>query len=556
MEPEPITHVARRSRSGCWTCRSKTVKKRCDQQRPCGRCSRLNLHCDYSARPTLAERRKAVKSTNSPQTTDDITEGTESTTSSPASNYCSTSTSCSLSIASMSAPSSAACSLDLSTADHEAIRHFRTKFAKSHHIKNMDYSLISLMFNMAHKDLMVMHMVLAVALQEVNSRRPHPQASGQQSSLQHYSSAIRLMARTISPETKLQNLDAIYTTLWLMLLYEQQFGDSHCTAYIHHLEGVSSLLQHQFHRLPASAPVPSDSTENAIVRRTSPKSIEHPILSVYSARVLTCIALLDAAAASSGIGGQVNATILSTLGRSWSNYTAPLVDSPTILTTLHRYSNPLYHLACGDGYPPSTDDDKDRSVYSFLAGCVQLRFMTAQLITLHLNNPVRATEEAANVGECINRVGEEFKELISVANRLPLETDNSNSLIANIRVIVPTYYAVVLDFLRIPRFNLPLSTRQHHALKTIINLAFQNHRHGGDEATAKLAWPLFIVALETDDLLHREWILERFQACSKYGKSFERAYSFLRTTLPIQQRLGKRIHVREEMQKAALFVLG
>lgn len=402
------------------------------------------------------------------------------------------------------------------------------------------------MFNIAREEPMVMHMVLAVGLQETNSRRPHPQASGQQRSLQHYSSAIQLMAHAISPEIRLGNLDPIYTTLWMMLLYEQQFGDSHCTAYIHHLEGVSSLLQHHFHRLPTTASVDSDSTANAIV---------HPTLSVYSARILIWIALLDAAAASSGIGGQVNAAILKIVGRSKPSYTAPFVDSLTVLTNLHRCSGPLH--TWGDRYPliELLNHIQNQDIYSLLAACVQLRFMTAQLITLHLNDPVGASEEVAKVGECINCVGENFEQFIGEAHKLTVETDNSNSLAANIRVIVPTYYAVVLDFLRITRFNLPLSARQYQALTTIMNLAFQNHRHGGDEATAKLAWPLFIAALETDDLLHREWILERLQACSKYGKSFERAYCFLRETLPIQQRLGKRIHVREEMRKA-LFVLG
>lgn len=414
------------------------------------------------------------------------------------------------------------------------------------------------MFNMAHEEPMVMHMVLAVGLQEMNSRRSSLQARELQSSLQHYSSAIRLMAHALSPTTSLQNLDATYTALWMMLFYEQQFGDSQCTAYIRHLEGVSSLLQHQFNRLLTQAPDHSNDTETSLVIQRKSSSKDFAPLSVYSARVLIWIAQLDAAAASSGIGGQVNSALLRTLGRSNADSSVPLTDPITSFISLHRYSGPLYRLAWGDEYPHDEllDDIENRDAYSLLAACVQLRFMTAQLATLFQSDSIAAVHQAASIEDSINRVRKSFDELITVASRLSLGTDNSYRFIANIRIVVPIYFAVVLEFLRLTRFDQPLSDRQRHALKVIMNLALQNYKHGGDEAMIKLAWPLFVAALETDDLLHQEWILERFEASSKYGTNFERAHKFLRETIPMQQRLGKRLDVREEMRKVALFVLG
>src|ERR1700760_27139 len=49
---------AKRSGSGCWTC--KQSKVRCDEQLPvCKRCVRLQRHCDYVPRPRKPYSRRA-----------------------------------------------------------------------------------------------------------------------------------------------------------------------------------------------------------------------------------------------------------------------------------------------------------------------------------------------------------------------------------------------------------------------------------------------------------------------------------------------------------------
>ena len=48
------TRLPPRSRTGCWTCRTRKVK--CDEGRPiCGQCTRLGHTCDYSARLSFRE---------------------------------------------------------------------------------------------------------------------------------------------------------------------------------------------------------------------------------------------------------------------------------------------------------------------------------------------------------------------------------------------------------------------------------------------------------------------------------------------------------------------
>ncbi|OKL64333.1 hypothetical protein UA08_00025 [Talaromyces atroroseus] len=50
----PRIRLPSRSRTGCWTCRSRKVK--CDESRPnCGQCARLGHRCDYSPRLTFRD---------------------------------------------------------------------------------------------------------------------------------------------------------------------------------------------------------------------------------------------------------------------------------------------------------------------------------------------------------------------------------------------------------------------------------------------------------------------------------------------------------------------
>ncbi|OBR09645.1 Zn 2cys6 transcription factor [Colletotrichum higginsianum IMI 349063] len=123
-----------RSRNGCWTCRTKKVK--CDEQRPnCHRCMRLRLLCDYAPRFKLPKRGKARKdrsvpsqlimpSASSAMSAERGGGGDSSPSWLPTWAHAATylSQSKSLSLFSPEAPAMGVCSLDLSSADHEAIR--------------------------------------------------------------------------------------------------------------------------------------------------------------------------------------------------------------------------------------------------------------------------------------------------------------------------------------------------------------------------------------------------------------------------------------------------
>ncbi|KAJ4344956.1 hypothetical protein N0V95_006069 [Ascochyta clinopodiicola] len=233
-------------------------------------------------------------------------------------------------------------------------------------------------------------------------------------------------------------------------------------------------------------------------------------------------------------------------------------DPIKAVARLHHYSNSLYRLAWGDAYPQAelVDDVENRNVYALLGHCAYLRFLTAQLATLYRNDPKSAAEQAYEVEYSIDEVGDLFRELMEVAHELSPATNNSHRLVANMRAIVPMYYAIILDFKRLAAFGKSMDERQRYALQEIMNLCFQDYIHGGDKPNLRLAWPLFIAALETQDLLHQKFVLERFELFRLYGKNYERAHRFLVTVIDMQRRHGKRVDIRAQMEQSELFVLG
>lgn len=405
---------------------------------------------------------------------------------------------------------------------------------------------------------MVMHMVVAIGHQEKDFRRRSFSTSAQHISSHHYASALRLMADAIVPSSETpKDLDTILTALWLMLLYEQQFGDERCRAYLSHLQGVASLLQSQSGHL-LQLPPHKPGTQNISPVAVRPgQSIHESKISIYSARVLIWIVLLDSAAATSGVGGHVNEAILDMLLSNPTDSRLRSKDPIKAVARLHHYSNSLYRLTWGDAYPQAelVDDVENRNIYALLGHCAYLRFLTAQLASLYHKDPSSATVQAHEVEYSIDEVGDLFRELMEVAHELSMETDNSHRLVANMRAIVPMYYAVILDFKRLTAFNEPMDERQRYALQEIMNLCFQDYTHSGDQPNLRVAWPLFMAALETQDMLHQSFILERFQAFRLYGKNYERAHRFLVTIVATQRRHGKRIDFRTQMEQNELFVL-
>ncbi|KAL1900573.1 hypothetical protein Sste5346_002296 [Sporothrix stenoceras] len=576
-----VTHVHRgrsapRSRNGCWTCRGKAAKKRCDEQRPvCGRCQRGGLVCDYTPRPkarTTSRTRQRAAST-SPGASPSVS--ASPTSSAP-------------DFFDLPLIATSNSSLALTSSDHEALRYFRTTFAQYHHTKHPQYGCISIMFGLARDSAMVMHMALALGFHEMDVRRQRRKGAAAPLRLeaieaasssntttavndsrptQHYAAALHMLASVVgnstspsltmgTPET---NLEACLSTLWLMLLYEQQFGDPHGRGMAHHLRGAALLAQHK------------------VVATSAP-------LSLYTVRMLIWIAHIDAAAAAVGLGGffdralisdllaatqrvgetdeggaNVAQTEIETAAAAVPDFVGDDDNTVDLLVRMHRYSNPLYRVTWASAYPQVEllDDLANRSVFHLFTCCGPLRRMIANLSSLDPSGD-DFDRERETIGRAITKVRSAFGEVLDVARALSIDSNGDGNagqprgLVANLRIVVPTFYAVEIEYARVAG---NITTKVATALGEILRLAFQAHRQGGDAALTRIAWPLFVVALETTDLLHRKWVLERFAGMSVLGDHLQRAHRLLSDAVSLQERTGQRADVKAMMPSYGAIVL-
>jgi hypothetical protein len=57
----------------------------------------------------------------------------------------------------------------------------------------------------------------------------------------------------------------------------------------------------------------------------------------------------------------------------------------------------------------------------------------------------------------------------------------------------------------------------------------------------RVAWPMFIAGLETDDLIYQDWVLEMFTAMQHLGENLRRAKVLLEIVCREQRRTGKQV---------------
>lgn len=548
----------RRSKNGCYTCRIKKVK--CDEVRPrCERCVRLRRLCDYEPK---------MKHNDVLAMSQGYRQALESSKSLPTwAQRAALTRALALPTRLPEFPSSA-CSLDLTSADHEAIRYFRTTFARIQHTKNPDYSLFSIIFTLAEDEPMVMHALLALGGNEIEFRRnsnsdgivSHTPTTGQGrhskwTPVQHYSAALGLLADVIgaADDGRHLKLDPIFAVLYLMLVYEQKYGDGSCSGLSNHLAGAALIVKHRCQNLSNQISKRGWQGTPVLTRTKQLQGQADELgLSLFVIRLLVWIALCDSTAATFGVGGKFNSEIKIIMGPNDTS-SIPGFDA------LHRYSNSLYRSMWGGSYPQVEllDDVENRDIFAFLCACMQLRAMIAGLASVDVNE---LRQRVPAIEAAFDQIDKRYGELLEVASNISLSTDSSHRLVANIRAFVPLYHASKLELMRLIRgrgvaTSTEIVPKAH--ISAIIDLAIQADKHQGIEAVIRVAWPLFVVALETNNEVHRRWILGRFQMMSRYSKNLERAHRFLKEILPLGGISGEKtvVGVNPRLLNGEIFVI-
>lgn len=450
----------------------------------------------------------------------------------------------------------ASCSLVLGSSERQAIQYFQGTFARHQHTKNPKYNVVSVIFRIATESAMTMHMVVAIARQEMllSQRASYADVEEDDVALKHYSEALRRVAAFINGNDTETGIDAILATTYLMLTYEQKFGDGNGAALSSHLNGVASIIREKSRRtfmLSAGADHGSNALPTTMALSASTHDSFTP--SLFSARMLVWISLLDAGASSTGLGGGINAALHEMLQDHAQCCESCTSNAPGSLfqsyTQLQRYSNPLFPNVWGQDYPVKElmDDIDNHDIFLLYGQCFQLRYMISRLRQLRIEHSTAAIDCQRTIESAFERVREQYGETLLLAGKLGSDVDNSIRAVQNVRFIVPHYHAAILLYSQSGN-DIECPEDRHSALTGIMNLAFQAFQHEGDEAMLRIAWPLFMAMLETDDLLHRDWISARLRSLAKYGKNYARAAAFTDFYVAEERRRGIKPDFRDLLQ--------
>ncbi|KAF4967418.1 hypothetical protein FSARC_5031 [Fusarium sarcochroum] len=585
-ENGPRNHL--RSRAGCWTCREKKVK--CDETRPqCRRCIRLNRPCDYEPRPRKAyTRRQQARSQTQTQSyshsqysagsnpasassprsdlnlagTPSSAFGCHSTTPSAPHTQShqtglllnilpSTASTSQNSLVTPSPSVSEACLAILEPADYHSIHCFRFDLAPLIYLKDPELSAIELMWKLAQNSEMVLHMIVALGAQQLCYQH---QEHGSHASdhharkvraAEHYGSSLRLLALATAQDIGESELDLVLATLWLMIEYEQRFGDGSGSGLSAHLKGAASIIQGRLHNLRdilksrgvrVCHEEPSPSPQAMLLKGQE----EWPI-SAFAARIVVWISYKDGAAALNGFGGFFNELLGQAMEGIAEDEATSLVRG---FEALHRHSNRAssdkWALECPQ--EKVIEDIHSRPLFYLFGNTGQFRFLLSKLAVMRQDDSSAFESSCQRMARLLNATTDQYAELIDVAHTLRLDSCGAHrSFVINVRDNVSHYHAIVMCYSGIVQERALPDNGQRAVLGRLMNIAFQTHSDEGESAMSRVAWPLFVAALESDDAVHRKWIMDRYQHLSEQGENYRRAHAALKVAFSMQHYHEKRV---------------
>lgn len=448
---------------------------------------------------------------------------------------------------------SEACARILQSADHEAIQCFRFVLGPSIDRKTPEATVLATMWELARDSCMVLHMICALGAQQLcyekrnNPDIVHERHAREVRATEHYGCSLRLLVVAAAEDGGgTRELDLVLATLWLMLEYEQRFGDGSGSGLSAHLKGAASILRGRLHKLRDTMKANRSILGNE--NDVSPSPNSHPAgddqqsrsISDFASRIVVWISYKDGAAALNGFGGFFNEAVGEVMMDLAGNYTVSLTDG---FDALHRRADRAYSRDWPPGRPQTQlmEDMHSRPLFRLFGNIGQIRFLLSRLVHMREANDQALFESSSReLAGYLDALADRYVEFIDVAHTLRLEpAEPHRTFLINMRVVCAHYHAAVLCFFRVIRQSAPLGMRQREALGRIMNIAHQAFGDGGDSAIATLAWPLFVAAMESDDALHRTWVVERYQDLCERGENYRRA-SLALTMAFSAQRLHER----------------
>ncbi|KFX88096.1 hypothetical protein V490_07850 [Pseudogymnoascus sp. VKM F-3557] len=514
MNPDPYNSKSN-DQKGCSTCLKRKIK--CDEQRPtCKRCTSLNISCEWTARtrkPRTTSKAKAntqrsmrplEAKQDSPQS--DAPSQSDTTVQIPSNNYVlnwlhgsrSPSASSARSFSSSIAPSLStdhipcANSLLLSPQDRRCLEYFPGSTMVSGYLKPWRWSNLSYIYHyIAPSDAIVMRMILAISGSEMHRLQTGGYSGSEDIGLHHYNLAVRDLSMDLGKEhtdDPKQRLERLLAALLFMVDYETRFGYSRHHLRLH-LEGARSLYASYGKSIMESERSGTVST----IEEENDGGDSH--LSLLSSVLLLWISYIDA------IGGQglSSQSLLSQISQS---------SLPSIkLERLYRRARISGRHCWGDEYPEDAilDDVENYRPLEFMHHGLLMRSRIWQL-AIARHGGKDASETPESLFEELMEIGEKYQDLV-LTSRLS-GANQYRRVYSTIRCGASVYWANVL-FHRLALRKQQAPTKIHRTAVTSIMQIAHTEYERDKRMLAMQVWGMFMAGVETDDGIHRDWILER-----------------------------------------------
>ncbi|KAJ5741510.1 C6 zinc finger domain protein [Penicillium manginii] len=587
--------------TGCRTCRIRKVK--CDEEKQsiqgqeephCKRCVVAGIRCEWRGGP-IPRKSKPASSASATALdnglANETTQGSKNasqmvrTPSMPHVQSAFTSRNAplmparDLSVVGNNKTVQAANSLTLSAFDRDCLGYLQNSTLVVMLGKHWPWSTVSYAYHkIGVKEPMVMSMILASTAREIHRSRLHDQEASSIPTLitenheldgrMHYGRALSSLRHALKQDViSPQKIEAIFITLWLMIDYENRFGNG-ATAINIHIRGIESLLHN--HVVPllqapeddsqgqgtggsATAaiisngentvrkrhvdiqPMPSDevSTEKTSDAATSiPDSLQGlrctsvPLFLLWTLYFFTPAALFFGPA-TTRLDTDIFQFFLEAQSESATQISLP---------ELYRISRQSPARFWGDKYPLSAqlDDMENLPGLTLYHRSHVAQFKVTELFKQGVPNEVESGVETAyqKIVDEINTISMEYDTVLTTARAAP----SCESIGDNRRVMETVYWSAITFYSTVVFFHLcfqdilnkyPATQARNNlislqtAVSQVLELSLKLHR-SRPRLMVRIAWPLFLAGIATPDQIYQDWVAIRLRELGRYGQNYTR----------------------------------
>ncbi|KAL4862825.1 hypothetical protein BDV12DRAFT_190138 [Aspergillus spectabilis] len=563
---EPVGKT--RSKTGCRTCRTRKVK--CDEEKiridgqpepQCRRCSAARILCEWQGGPIPRKnQRKKTGLSSSHQRAesqnllalvrDERKLSTSSSILTPSRSICSPGNTL-----------QAANSLSLTTFDRLCLDYLQSSALVLVLGKHWPWSTICYAYqNIAVKEPMLMSTILASTASEIHLSRLHEQErlpglceindSSHIDGRVHYGRALSSLREALKQDVKSpEQVEAIFITLWLLIDYENRFGNGAAAINIH-IRGIQGLLSDRVVLSlkypepslravtfePGSNPVLSESPPNSVARVPATggtpgegemydgplRRTAVPLFLLWTLYFYTPGALLRGPEAPSIDDRLLRSFLLAEKG-----------SAALTLEDIYRISRQSPARFWGDTYPATAmlDDLENLPGLKLYHRSHVTQFRITELFK-RTSSGLGSNASYVQILDEIVAISEENDVVLSSAKSAQScdLAGTGRRVMATIYWASITFYGTIVYFYlccrEIHQFDdqvqhrsriIPLETAVSHVLELSLRLYRSQPR-----LMLRIPWPLFIAGIATEDRIYQDWVSIRLRELGRYGRNFTR----------------------------------